>query len=109
TLTLTAQDPRGLKIADLSALRTLGEVQISPSGGQIAYALTRNDRAARPTSEIWIRDLQTGKTTRLGADGNGASGPRWSLDGKWIAFSGRIGASRGEAVARADRADGQRL
>jgi dipeptidyl aminopeptidase/acylaminoacyl peptidase len=105
SLTLTAQDPHGLKIADLAALRTLGEVQISPGGGQIAYALSRNDRGRRPTSEIWIRDLQTGKTTRLGADGNDASGPRWSPDGKWIAFTGRVGDSSGVAVARADGVD----
>lgn len=106
---LTAQDSHGLQVADLSALRTLGEVQISPSGGQIAYAVTRNDRGARPTSEIWIRDLHTGNTTRLGADGNGASGPRWSPDGKWIAFSGRIGDSSGIAVARADGSDARLL
>jgi dipeptidyl aminopeptidase/acylaminoacyl peptidase len=104
-LALAAQDSRGLKIADLSALRGLGEVQISPSGGQIAYALTRNDRGARPTSEIWIRDLKSGKSTRLGADGSGASGPRWSPDGKWIAFTGRVGDSSGVAVARADGSD----
>jgi dipeptidyl aminopeptidase/acylaminoacyl peptidase len=108
-LALAAQDPRGLKIADLTALRSLGEVQISPSGGQVAYALTRNDKGARPTSEIWIRDLQSGKTTRLGADGNGASGPRWSPDGKWIAFSGRIGDSSGVAVARADGSEAHLL
>ena len=107
--TLTAQDPHGLQIADLSALRTLGEVQISPDGGKIAYAVTRNDKGARPTSEIWIRDLATGNTTRLGADGNGASGPRWSPDGKWIAFSGRVGDSSGVAVAHADGSDVQLL
>ncbi len=106
---LAAQDSRGLRIADLKALRGLGEVQISPNGGQVAYALTRNDRGARPTSEIWIRDLQSGATTRLGADGNGASGPRWSPDGKWIAFSGRFGDSSGIAVARADGSDAHLL
>jgi dipeptidyl aminopeptidase/acylaminoacyl peptidase len=99
---LTAQDPRGLTIADLTALRGLGEVQISPAGTQVAYALTRNDKGARPTSELWIRDLQTGASTRLGADGSGASSPRWSPDGKWIAFTGRVGDSSGVAVARAD-------
>ena len=102
---LSAQDPRGFQVADLAALRTLGEVQISPSGGEIAYAITRNDKGRRPTSEIWIRDLQTGKTTRLGADGNGASSPRWSPDGKWIAFDGRVGDSSGVAVAHADGSD----
>jgi dipeptidyl aminopeptidase/acylaminoacyl peptidase len=106
---VAAQDARGLKIADLTALRGLGEVEISPNGERVAYAVTRNDKGARPTSEIWIRDLQTGTTTRLGADGNGASGPRWSPDGKWIAFSGRLGDSSGVALARADGSDAHLL
>ena len=106
---LLTQDPRGLTVADLTTLRGLGEVQASPSGAQVAYAVTRNDRGARPTSEIWIRDLKSGATTRLGADGNGASGPRWSPDGKWIAFTGSLGDSSGVAVARADGSGGRLL
>jgi len=99
---LAAQDARGLRIADLTALRGLGEVQISPSGGQVAYALTRNDQGARPTSETWILDVKTGASTRLGGDGQGAASIRWSPDGQWIAFTGRIGDSIGVGVARAN-------
>ena len=66
---IAAQDARGVKVADLTALRGLGEVQLSPDGARVAYAITRNDVGLRPTSEVWIRDLQTGATTRLGANG----------------------------------------
>ena len=98
---LTGQDARGLKVADLTALRTLGEVELSPNGAQVVYAITRNDVGARPSSEIWIRDLASGATTRLGS-GGAASSPRWSPDGRWIAFMGRIGDSSGIAVAAAN-------
>lgn len=102
-----AQDARGLRIADLPALRTFGDVEISPDGSKLAYAITRNDVGARPISEVWIRDLRSGTTTRLGG-GGAASSPRWSPDGSQIAFIGRIGDSSGVAVAKADGA-GARL
>lgn len=96
-----AQDARGLRTSDLPTLRTFGDVEISPDGSRLAYAITRNDVGARPTSEVWIRNLMTGTTTRLG-NGGAASSPRWSPDGTKIAFIGRIGDSSGVAVANAD-------
>ncbi len=105
---LAAQDSHGLTVADLGKLRGIGDVQIAPGGGQIAYAVTRNDRPGRPYSESWIRDVATGATTRLGKDGSGAS-IKWSPDGKWIAFMGRVGDSSGVAVAKADGSDARLL
>lgn len=96
-----AQDPRGLQLTDLPRLRTFGEVEISPDGARLAYGVTRNDVGARPTTEVWIRDLRTGTTTRLGAGGP-ASSPRWSADGSHIAYFGRVGDSSGVVVANAD-------
>ena len=106
---LAAQDARGLATADLAKLRGLGDVHIAPSGARIAYAITRNDRPGHPYSEIWIRDIASGAATRLGRDGNGASSPRWSPDGKWIAFFGKVGDSSGVAVARADGSEARLL
>ncbi len=101
-LRLSAQDPRGLKSTDLTALRGLGDVQVAPDGRHVAYAVTRNDTPGRPRSETWIRDLASGAQVRLGTDATGASNARWSPDGKWIAFMGRIGDSSGVVVAHAD-------
>ncbi|MBM4193005.1 MAG: S9 family peptidase [Gemmatimonadetes bacterium] len=96
-----AQDPRGLQLADLPALRTFGEVELSRDGARLAYGIVRNDVGAAPTTEIWIRDLRSGATTRLNPAGS-ASNPRWSPDGTRIAFIGRVGDSSGVAVAAAD-------
>jgi len=92
----------GITSADLYKLRSLGDVQLSPGGKRVAYAVTRRDGAGRPSSEAWIRDLATGQEARLGTDATRASAPRWSPDGQWVAFFGRVGDSSGVAVAHAD-------
>ena len=92
----------GITSADLYKLRSLGDVQLSPDGKRVAYAVTRRDGAGRPSSEAWIRDLATGQEARLGTDATRASAPRWSPDGQWVAFFGRVGDSSGVAGAHAD-------
>jgi dipeptidyl aminopeptidase/acylaminoacyl peptidase len=102
-LLLAAQQPvAGLTSADVYKLRSLGDVQISPDGKRVAYAVTRRDGPGRPSSEAWIRDLSSSQETRLGTDATRASGPRWSPDGQSVAFFGRVGDSSGVAVAHAD-------
>ena len=100
---LAGQQPiAGLTSADLYKLRSLGDVQLSPDGKRVAYAITRRDGPGRPSSEAWIRDLATGQEARLGNDATRASGPRWSPDGQWVAFFGRVGDSTGVAISHAD-------
>jgi dipeptidyl aminopeptidase/acylaminoacyl peptidase len=100
---LAAQQPvAGITSADIYRLRSLGDVQLSPDGKRVAYAVTRRDGAGRPSSETWIRVLATGQETRLGTDATRASAPRWSPDGQWLAFFGRVGDSSGVAVAHVD-------
>ena len=100
---LGAQQPvAGLTSADIYKLRSLGDVQLSPDGKRVAYAITRRDGPGRPSSEARIRDLSTGQETRLGTDATRASGPRWSPDGQMVAFFGRVGDSSGVAVANSD-------
>lgn len=104
-VSLTAQQAAGLASTDISALRGLGDVQVSPDGRHVAYAVTRRDTPGRPRSETWIRDLATHAELRLGTDATGASSPRWSPDGRAIAFVGRVGDSSGVAIANADGSD----
>ena len=102
TASLAAQRAPGLASADLYALRGLGDVQLSPDGRHVAYAVTRHDTPGRPSTETWIRDLAAQTQSRLGTDATGASSPRWSPDGRSIAFFGRVNDSSGIAVANAD-------
>ncbi|MBI4473782.1 MAG: S9 family peptidase, partial [Acidobacteria bacterium] len=92
----------GLKPQDLYQLRSIGEAEISPDGTRIIYSIAHNDRPGGPYSSMWIMDLKSARSTRLGDEMGSAGGARWSPDGKWIAYFGSVGAQAGLIVAKAD-------
>jgi dipeptidyl aminopeptidase/acylaminoacyl peptidase len=90
-----AQPKPGLTSADLYQLKSVGDVQLSPDGRRVVYSITHNDRPGRPYSDTWIRDIASGRITRL----TGGSRPRWSPDGRWVACAGRTDEGAGLVVA----------
>lgn len=82
-----AQAPRGLQIADLIGLKEVSDAQISPDGKMIAFSVSEvaADRS-RSISRIWLVPTQGGEVRRLTKDEANESTPRWSPDGKLIAF-----------------------
>ena len=99
-----AQPPtnQGLQATDIYRLRSVGDVQISPDGRTILYAVTNNDRPDRPYSQVWQVDAATGTSRRLGGDQDTASEPHFSPDGKRLAYFGQIAAGAGLIMANAD-------
>lgn len=90
-----AQGPTGLQPADFYKLRSVGDVQLSPTGGDLAYSVASSAGPGRPTSSTWLRDMATGETVEL----EHGSGPRWSPDGRSIAYIGRTSEGAGLIVA----------
>jgi dipeptidyl aminopeptidase/acylaminoacyl peptidase len=99
TLPLHAQ---GLQSSDLYRFRSVGEVEFSPDARSVAYSVTMYDRPGRPYSQIWIMDLASGKSHRLGDEKAVTSHPRWSPDGRIIAYSGEQGGKHGLLIAQAN-------
>ena len=93
---------QGLQSSDLSRLRSVGAVELSPDGRRIAYSVTMFDQPGRPYSQIWIMDLATQKSARLGSEKERTGGPKWSSDGKWLAYFGGEGEKAGLTLAQAD-------
>ena len=93
---------QGLQSADLARFRSVGSVELSTDGRRIAYTVTMRDRPGRPYSQIWILDLSSEKSIRLGAEKESTGGPKWSPDGKWLAYFGGEGEESGLKVAQPD-------
>ncbi|WP_218125727.1 TolB family protein [Sinosporangium album] len=74
-----------LTIEDLYRLAVPGDPQLRPDGGAVAYTLTRSDRETdENTSEIWL--AAPGSPPRRLTGGRRDSSPRWSPDGRTLAF-----------------------
>ena len=92
----------GLQSSDLYRLRAVGEVKFSHDDKYIAYSVESNDRPGRPYSQLWIMDVSTQKSIRLGGEKEVTSGAEWSPDGQWIAYHGGQDDQTGLMVAHAD-------
>jgi dipeptidyl aminopeptidase/acylaminoacyl peptidase len=109
TMVLLAKVPsstaQGFSSADLSRLRSVGSVELSPDGHRIAYTVVMRDRPGRPYGQLWVMDLSTQKSVRVGGDKDSGGSPLFSPDGKWLAFAGKQGENSGLFVARTDGSD----
>jgi dipeptidyl aminopeptidase/acylaminoacyl peptidase len=96
---------QGLTSNDLSRLRAIGSVELSPDGHRIAYTMILHDKPGRAYGQLWIMDVATQKSGRVGGDKDSGGGPLWSPDGKWLAFFGHQGEKSGLFVSHPDGSD----
>jgi len=104
---VVSTQPARFEIGDLYKLRAVGDIELASDGTRIAYSVQNSDRRGRPYSQVWIMDLSTRQSKRLGTDREGASSPRWSPDGRRIAYFGREDETgAGSSLVIADRDGG---
>ena len=94
-----SQDPkpaarRDIRIDDLFQLKDVGGIQVSPDGKWLAYTIgTTSLKEDSSESRVWMVPMAGGEPVPMTAKGSSASRPRWSPDGKYLAFL----AARGES------------
>src|SRR5438094_2307149 len=83
---LSAQK-RAITIDDYLALKSVGDPQLSPDGKWVAYTVTENSlKDNRGIARIWLADVSSGQVRQLTAGPGSDRQPRWSPDGRTLAF-----------------------
>jgi len=84
---------RNWTVEDVLAMKSVGEVAISPRGEWVAYVVSHRDlEDGRNLSSIWLVGGDGGEPIQLTRGTSSDRSPVWAPDGTWLAFlSGRDG------------------
>src|SRR5881397_2996598 len=97
---------RGVRPKDLYLLRTVVDPQVSPDGKRVAYVVTWPDRDADETRmSVYIASTDGRARARRFTQGNKDHTPRWSPDGRHLAFVSDRGEKNQLFVAPGDEGE----
>lgn len=94
----SAVSPRAMTAVDLIDVPRLSDPQLSPDGTQVVFLRSDADwHANKRIPHVWRAVVATGETAQLTAGTDGEMSPRWSPDGRSLAF---IAKRSGDDVAQ---------
>ncbi len=106
--TKPAAAPRPLVVEDLFRLRNVGDAQLSPDGAWVAYTVGTADlKKDKNDTDVWMASWDGATNLRLTSSPDAETSPRWSPDGRWLAFLSSRQEGKGSQVWLLDRRGGE--
>src|SRR2546427_12582612 len=85
---MTDAGRRPVTAQDLTRLRGVSDPQISPDGRRVAFVVTMaSEERDEYLSNIWVVAADGGEPRRFTTGLMRDTHPRWSPDGRWLAFA----------------------
>ena len=85
---------RAMTIDDLLGVKSVSDPQVSPDGKLVVYVLSELDRSTeKSNSDLYLIPVEGGEPKRLTTSTGADNHPRWSPDGRTIAFVSTRGGS----------------
>ena len=92
TAGVRSQTPRPMGIVDLLNVPRVADPELSPDGREVLYTRAESDwKSGKRILHIWRARIDGGQPVQLTSGAEGEAEPRWSPDGKTIAFAARRG------------------
>jgi len=99
----TATDAAKLLTPEASLnLRSISDLQFSPDGARVAFVVAEPPKGERRARHIWLYEKESGAVRQFTFSGKDETSPRWSPDGKQIAFLSNRDDQQQIYVMRAD-------
>jgi len=87
SLAAYAQTKRPMTFDDLMAIKRVGDAQVAPDGSRVAYVVSDVDKNLnRGKRSVWVVAASGGSPQQLITSDKNDYSPRWSSDGKSLAF-----------------------
>ncbi len=67
-------------------LRSIADLQFSPDGARVAFVVMDPPKGERRARHIWLYEIKSGAVRQITFSAKDESSPRWSPDGKQLAF-----------------------